>query len=401
MAKFHLGKYLPILLMVSLISSAVEIEVVIPSLPNISDYFNISDNLTQMIIAINYLGYGISSIIYGPLSECYGRKKIMIIGNFIMCIGSFLCVFANDIFLLLGARFIQGIGSSTSVIVVFVILSDVYSGRQASKIIGRISSFLYTLVASAPIIGSVINDLFGWRGNYWIVAIISSITCISLILMLPETKNLRNNFSLIAMIKHYQNIFCNRNFLPLSLSLSTYNACYASFMSGASFLYIETFKLSPKGYSLHQASIILIFSITSMFVELVFKNLGERRGIIIFFSVSFIGMLMMFFMLFIKDIEKIEHIEYMVTFSVILFVIGEAIIYPAFFTKSLEIIPDLKGTISSSLSMSRSIISSLFVFIMGYFYNGSLCNVFVVLLIQGVFLTLFIFKSLKMFIYKI
>ena len=92
-------KHLPFLLVISLLTCSVEIDISVPSFPDISDYFDISDGLTQMTIALNFFGFCISSIIYGPLSDAFGRRKVMLAGNFVMLIGACGCAMGALIYL--------------------------------------------------------------------------------------------------------------------------------------------------------------------------------------------------------------------------------------------------------------------------------------------------------------
>ena len=89
------------------------------SFPDISDYFHISDGLTQMTIAVNFSGFVYQVLLMVLYQIIYGRRNVMLIGNAIMLIGAVLCVVAHNIELLLIARFIQGFGASTSAVVVF------------------------------------------------------------------------------------------------------------------------------------------------------------------------------------------------------------------------------------------------------------------------------------------
>ncbi len=394
--RFDIGKYLPVLLVISLIAPAMETDIAVPSFPKITDFFAVSDAMVQMTIAVNYLGYAISSIIYGPLSESYGRKKIMVLGNFIMCIGSLGCASAHSIYILLFFRFIQGFGASTSTIIVYAIIADVYVGRQATKMISRITSFLYILVAGTPLIGGLINEFWSWQTNYWIIFIISILSTLLLSFVLPETKNIQNTFSIKQTLKNYRSIFLDKRFLLLGVSLSIYYSVYVSFVSCAAFLYTESFHKTNLIYTSHQTSIIFIFSIVSMLTINIVNFLGEKKAIVQSLVYNIIGIVFMFCVGLIGD--NLPYIEYLVTISMIIFSVGDAVLYPLLFTKALDIFPDQKGMISSSLSAVRSIISSIFVWIMSIFYNGTLLNVSLILLLQTVILSFLIISILRSFI---
>ncbi|WP_254229636.1 MULTISPECIES: MFS transporter [Wolbachia] len=186
---------LPFLLILSLIAKFIEIDISVPSFPDIVRYFNVPEGTIQLTIAYNFLGVCIGGLFFGPLSECYGRRRMMIIGNTLLLIGAVGCVFALSVSWLLISRFIQGIGVSTSV-VVFAIIADSYKGNEAVKFIGIMNSIITVLIAIAPVLGSFINKIVGWRGNYASVAILCFISWVLLLFLLPETKKDRDIFSL-------------------------------------------------------------------------------------------------------------------------------------------------------------------------------------------------------------
>ncbi|CAF2063232.1 unnamed protein product [Rotaria magnacalcarata] len=182
---------LPFIFVISLLACCIEVDISVPSFPDISDYFNISDGLTQMTIAINFLGFCLSSVVYGPLSDCYGRRNVMLISNAIMLVGVIFCVFANSIELLLLSRFVQGFGASTSAVVVFAMIADVYETDKAAKLIGVMNSLITVFMSVAPIAGGFINGLVGFRGNYLVIALVSLISWLILYFKLPETKKIK------------------------------------------------------------------------------------------------------------------------------------------------------------------------------------------------------------------
>lgn len=207
---------LPFILIVSLIAKFIEIDISVPSFPDIVRYFNVSEGAIQLTIAYNFLGFCIGGLFFGPLSECYGRRRMMIIGNTLLLIGAVGCVFAPSVFWLLISRFIQGVGASTSV-VVFAIIADNYQGDKAVKFIGIMDATLTVVMAIAPTLGSFINEAVGWRGNYATVAVICLISWTLLLLALPETKKERVNFSLKKMMQDYRKLLSSPKFIALSL----------------------------------------------------------------------------------------------------------------------------------------------------------------------------------------
>ena len=88
---------LPFLLIFALINSSIELEISAPSFPNIMQDFQTSESMVGLTITYNLVGFCLASLVYGPLSECFGRRKIMLNGNAILAIGALACVFVTSI----------------------------------------------------------------------------------------------------------------------------------------------------------------------------------------------------------------------------------------------------------------------------------------------------------------
>ncbi|WP_353277421.1 multidrug effflux MFS transporter [Wolbachia endosymbiont (group A) of Agelastica alni] len=365
---------LPFLLILSLIAKFIEIDISVPSFPDIVHYFNVSEGTIQLTIAYNFLGFCIGGLFFGPLSECYGRRRIMIIGNTLLLIGAVGCVFAPSIFWLLISRFVQGIGVSTSV-VVFAIVADSYKGDEAVKFIGIMNSVLTVVMAIAPVLGSFINEIVGWRGNYATVAILCLISWVLLLLALPETKKDRDIFSLKKMMKDYRKLLSNPRFVTLSLMSSLFSAAYMSFITCGPFLYMKTFGLSSTIYALHQGAIVGCFSLISLFAGKILQKLGAIKCVISGTSVGAIGSLLLVIFSII-----VPHSFYLVTLSMIIFSIGCAIFQPVIFNASINVFPEIKGTASSAVSFIRAFIMAIFIGLTSYIYNGQTISVAVLVL---------------------
>ncbi len=359
---------LPFLLILSLIAKFIEIDISVPSFPDIVRYFNVPEGTIQLTIAYNFLGFCIGGLFFGPLSECYGRRRMMIIGNTFLLIGAVGCVVAPSVFYLLISRFIQGIGASTSV-VVFAIIADSYKGEEAVKFIGIMNSVLTIIMAIAPVLGSFINEIVGWRGNYTSVAILCFISWVLLIFLLPETKKDRDVFSLKKMMKDYKKLLSSSKFMVLSLQQSLFSAAYMSFITCGPFLYMETFGLSSTIYALHQGAIVGSFSLISLFSIKILKKFGAVWCVISGTSVGAIGSL-----LFVILSVIMPHSFYLVTLSMIIFSIGCAICQPMVFNASINVFPEIKGTASSALSFIRAFVMAIFIGLTSYVYNGQVIS---------------------------
>ena len=361
--------YLFPVLILSLVTLCIETDISAPSFPDMSVYFKVSEGLIQYTIATNFLGFCIASLFYGALSDSYGRRPVMVFGNAIMVVGAMGCVFAPTIDWLLFARFIQGLGASTSLVVAFAMMADAYQGDEVVRRIGVMNSVIATFMAIAPVAGSFINQAVGWRGNYSVVALASLLSWILIVLFLPETREERSTFCLKKLMKDYRVLFSNQSFNQLACVPNLICGGYLSFIACASFLYIKTIGLTIYGYALHQGIIIGLFSVVSLFSGRIVCYMGRKKAISFSIYANTIGITGLLFTSLLAP-----HTAILITVFMSLSTIGEAIIYPIIFSLSLEIFPDMKGVASSAIMSMRSFLIFAFVGLMGTVYNDELIS---------------------------
>lgn len=373
------------LLMLSLINSCIELEISAPSFPDIMDYFRVSESEVGLTITYNLIGFSLASLVYGPLSETYGRRRIMIIGNGILSLGAAACAFATSIEVLLFARFIQGIGAATSAVVFSAIISDVYTKDKAAKLYGMMNTFFSGIMALSPIIGGFINNAIGWRGNYGFVALICISSWILLYFLLPETKLSRENLKIKKIFADYKQLLSSCVFIGAASMPSLSYGCYMAFVAIAPFIYMQVFDLDILMYTLHQAIIVFTFSLVSYFAHNITNLLGIKKTIYLSLFCYTLGSFLMI----------VAWSPYSLTIFNCIFCIGAAILYPIVFAESIEIFPEIKGTASSMIMGLRYLLCSCITWAASYFYNDTVASLSMVIFITTCLITLIVLYLLQ------
>jgi DHA1 family bicyclomycin/chloramphenicol resistance-like MFS transporter len=383
--------FLPLIIL-SIVACCIEVDISVPSFPDMAHYFNVSGDIIQMTIAYNLLGFGVGALAYGPLSDSYGRRPIMLWGNGILLIGAVGCVIAPSIPILLATRFLQGIGAAASAVVAFAMIADVYPGKEKSAALLGIMNAVFTgIMAFAPLLGGFINEAVSWRGNYGVVALICLVSWIFLVFTLPETKKSQEPFRPQKIGLDYIQLLTNFPFLCASIVPSMLYGIYLSFIAQASFLYTETFQLSVMEYVFHQAVILITFAVVSLFSGKITHKIGARKSVNLGMLISLVGSVGL-----VGSSIMFPTSPNLTTLFMSLVCLGSAISYPVIFGASLEIFPEIKGTSSSLIMSMRSLVCFCTVAVTGYCYNGhSLRIALLVLMIFGLstLFTLFLLKS--------
>ena len=190
-------------------------------------------------------------LIFGPLSDSFGRKKLITISLISFCIFSFLCSISTNIYILIILRFFQAIAGSVSTVCGRAALADILNGDDLAKKYSLLGLILTIAPILAPIIGGWINIIFGWRYIFIFMTLTSFVFLIISYFNIPETlkPEKRTAFLVTKLLSNYILIIQNKTAMAYILLLSSTSAVYFSFIAASPFLYINQFNLSPIIYS--------------------------------------------------------------------------------------------------------------------------------------------------------
>lgn len=361
------NKYFPFLLIFSALSAAIEIELSLPSFPDIARAFSVSPDVIEGTISLNFLGFCVSALFYGPLSDCFGRRPVMLWGTILYLIGSLCCSFAISIEMLLTARFIQGLGAAGSFVLVFIMLSDAYKDNEATHWIGMLSAVLTATMATAPILGGYLNLYFGWSSCYTFISVMTTVQLLLLALFLPETKPGQVT-SLKEVIKDYGRLLSSFRFMQGSFVPNLLAGSYMSFVSVIPFLYRDQLEMSLSEFSFHQAMIITSFSLMSYFANRIANYFGNIKSAMTGTIISVLATTTLFVFSVFEDIPSV----WFITPLMCLFAASCAIPFNIVFAASLSVFPEKNGPATSLLMSMRTLICALTIQLAGYLYNGAL-----------------------------
>ena len=190
----------------------------LPSLPAIAHELMASTKLTKDIVSIFFLGFGISQLIYGPLSDRYGRKLILIIGLGIFILGATLSVFCENITQLLLTRLLQGLGAGALMVTGRSLLRDTHEGAAFTQVASYLSMAFALGFGLTPLIGGYLQQHVNWQVTFVFLALLGICVLFFVIYYLPETIQRKQNQHPLSIylkltFKQYRNIFTNITFL--------------------------------------------------------------------------------------------------------------------------------------------------------------------------------------------
>lgn len=240
----------------------------VPSLPAITKAFGSSANEIQLTMSLYFLGASLAQLIYGPLSDRYGRRLMILIGLSICVIGSFSCVLSASAIMLIASRFLQGIGAGACNGLFRAVLRDSFSGARLAQI-GSYIGIIYPVVfALAPIVGGYAEMIWGWRESFLIAAIIVAFSTFAVWRYLPETnQNLDPAASKISNIaRNYWTLLTHGRFIGYALISSLALSAFICYYTSAPFLLQNLVGLSPVEFG-YLSIFIAIATIVSQYIN--------------------------------------------------------------------------------------------------------------------------------------
>ena len=187
-------------------------QILLPALPIIKETFQVSNDVAQLTLSLSMLAIALGTLFYGPLSDKYGRKPVMLLGLSITIAGSLFCYFANTIELLILGRFIQSFGGAVGLVLARAIVRDVYGGQEAARVIATLVMVMVVIPMLSPALGGELMLRLGWESVFVVIALASMLILALLVKSLPETLKEPIPFSGIgAMVNNYFSLrlLCN------------------------------------------------------------------------------------------------------------------------------------------------------------------------------------------------
>jgi DHA1 family 2-module integral membrane pump EmrD-like MFS transporter len=235
----------------------------LPALPAITQAFHTTSTLIQWTITAYLLGFSLSQLVYGSLSDRYGRRRILLVGFCIAFVGSLLCVLSTTPTTLIIARLIQGIGIAAGAATFRSILRDTFSGAKLAEVVATISTFFALVPAVAPVLGAQLQHAFNWQANFIFLAFYVCFSWITVYFFLPETNQHinPNAIKIKVIIANYRILLGSRVFMGYTLCSGLAFSTIIAYALVSPYLFQTLLKLSPVQYGW-----LAIYIATGMFV---------------------------------------------------------------------------------------------------------------------------------------
>lgn len=222
-----------------------------PSLPAMCRFFHCSVPTVQMGLTMGMIGLALGQFLLGPISDRYGRRPVLICSTLLFIFAAIVSIFSPTIHFFVACRLFQGIGASGGYFLARTIPADVYQGRGLAKLMALIGAINGIAPASAPVIGGVTSDAFGWKGIFVVLAAFA-VLLLAFSPMMKESlaPSRRSSGSWLHSFGGYVSLLKDRAFMTHVCFKGTSLGLLFAYISASPFIFQTHYGLSQTDYGL-------------------------------------------------------------------------------------------------------------------------------------------------------
>lgn len=226
--------------------NAMSIDIMLPALPDIGADFALANPNDRQFIVTLYLGmFGVSQLAYGPLSDAFGRRSVLIWSLVLFIVGTTLCVFAPNFELFLAARALQGLGAGATRVVSVAIVRDLTEGRRMAQVMSMAMTVFMIVPIVAPSVGQLILFAGPWRWIFAALLFYALAVFAWSMWRLPETLRPENTtpFRPGAIARAYASMLGARQFVGYLIATTFISAALMAYITASEQLFVEVYNL--------------------------------------------------------------------------------------------------------------------------------------------------------------
>ncbi|MDP1730942.1 MAG: multidrug effflux MFS transporter [Devosia sp.] len=272
--------------------NALAIDVMLPALPYMGEALGVTnENERQFVIAAYMLGFGAAQLAFGPLSDRFGRRAPLLIGLVVYVVCAFAATFAPNFAVLLGLRFVQGLGAAGTRVIATSVVRDRFSGRAMAEIMSLTFMVFMAVPIIAPGIGQILLITGPWQTIFIFMGGLATVFSLWAFFRLPETLDPANRrpLTFAVVTDGFRIVFTNRLALSYGLAGMFLFGALFGFISTAQQIYVEVYGLGVY-FPVAFAAMAGLMAISSFLNSRIVRHFGMRRishfAVLVFTGVS-------------------------------------------------------------------------------------------------------------------
>jgi DHA1 family bicyclomycin/chloramphenicol resistance-like MFS transporter len=230
----------------------LSIDTYLPAFPAIGQAFGADAAAVQKTLSMYFAGLAVGQVIYGPLADRYGRRAPLLGGMTLYVIAAIGCATAPSLGALTMWRFAQALGGCSGMVITRAVVRDKFEPREMARVFSQLMLVMGVAPILAPLLGSTLLTMFGWRGIFATLAVLGTACLIAQALFLSESLPIerRAQAGFRTIVSTYYSLIRDRRFLAPVIGAGLLWSTMFVYIGGAPFVYMEMFHVSPTAFGI-------------------------------------------------------------------------------------------------------------------------------------------------------
>ena len=351
----------------------ISTDLYLPSLPNLARYFAVGVDDIQLTLSVFLVGLATAQLVYGPLSDRFGRRPVLLVGLAIYVVASFVCMLAPSVPVLVAARFVQAVGACVGPVLGRAVVRDVYGREGAARVLAYMSAAMALAPAIGPILGGFLEEWFGWRINFLVLVLYGSSGLAIAWRILPETNKAPDPQAAqpIRILLGYRGFLNHRAYVGYVLCCAfAYSGIFA-FISGSSYVLQEVVGLGPIGFGLCFAGVVIGYIIGTVVAGRLSRRLGIDRLIAVGAAIGVAGGALLLALALAGPTRGGLAGALLIVGPMLVFMIGVGLVLPNSIAGAIGPFPRAAGAASALLGFTQMTAAAAIGIAVAALYDGS------------------------------
>jgi DHA1 family bicyclomycin/chloramphenicol resistance-like MFS transporter len=360
------------------------LHMIVPALPMLARVFDSGPAQVQLVLTLYFLGIAGGQLVYGPVSDRFGRRPVLIAGLGLFLCGTIVCGLAPSLEALIIGRVAQAIGACAGVVLGRAIIRDVYGRDASARGIALVMMAMTLASAVSPAVGAFMTEWFGWRAIFVVLAIFAVVVLGWTVARLPETHTEPVPLNPLDIGRTYGLLVRSCPFMCFSMCTAFTSASWFTFIASAPYLLSETLHQPPTAYGLMILMPMGTYILGNGAAVRFARHVGASAMIVAGVALSLGAGILMAVWCVYPGLS-----QWSLFVPLALSAIGNGMSQPSALAAGLSVYPRVAGTASGFVGFSQMAISSLGTLTVGLLpHGGPFAMVGVVVATQAIALVL-------------